>query len=166
MIQIIKNVLNKEQCDSIIKSSESLPPTRWHTIQQNNNRPNTIKCYIKPHITEILKQLPLDIDDTTAVEVVKYQTGSCNDPHMDIEGTHSLALGKHIIAEWKQTAIILLNDNYQGGELYFPKVNHKFDNSSIGDLIIFPAGKDSFDYSHEVTEVTSGTRYTLVFRFI
>ena len=53
--------------------------------------------------------------------------------------------------------IILLNDNYTGGELYFFK-DHKLD-INPGDVIIYPG---NFLFPHEVKKVLSGSRYTLV----
>ena len=51
--------------------------------------------------------------------------------------------------------VLYLNDDYEGGEIYYPNRNI-FYKPNAGDLIIHSAFKD---YSHGVKEVTSGTRY-------
>ncbi len=162
MLQIVNNILSKQQCEEIINISKHVD--KWFVIEQGMVKTETIKCYIKPKIEHILKNIPFNLEESTCVELLKYDTGSCSKLHMDTEGTHVLGIGNFIVTEWKQTAIINLNDNFSGGVLSFPKLGKTF--NSIGDMIIFPAGKNSYDYEHEVSEVTSGIRYTLVFRFI
>lgn len=51
-----------------------------------------------------------------------------------------------------------LNDDYEGGELYFDKLNLKI-KPKAGDLYLFPS---SYVYSHAAMPVTSGTKYSLV----
>lgn len=51
-----------------------------------------------------------------------------------------------------------LNDDYDGGELYFDKFNLKI-KPKAGDLYLFPS---SFIYSHAAMPVTEGTKYSIV----
>jgi hypothetical protein len=51
-----------------------------------------------------------------------------------------------------------LNDDYEGGELYFDKFDIKI-KPKAGDLYLFPS---SFIYSHAAMPVTSGTKYSIV----
>lgn len=51
-----------------------------------------------------------------------------------------------------------INDDYDGGELYFDKFNLKI-KPKAGDLYLFPS---SFIYSHAAMPVTSGTKYSIV----
>lgn len=51
-----------------------------------------------------------------------------------------------------------INDDYEGGELYFDKFNLKI-KPEAGDLYLFPS---SFIYSHAALPVTSGTKYSIV----
>ena len=51
-----------------------------------------------------------------------------------------------------------LNDDYEGGELYFPKFNLKI-KPEAGDLYLFPS---SFIYSHVAMPVKNGTKYSVV----
>lgn len=51
-----------------------------------------------------------------------------------------------------------LNDDYEGGELYFDKLNLKI-KPKAGDLYLFPS---SYIYSHSAMPVTSGTKYSIV----
>lgn len=51
-----------------------------------------------------------------------------------------------------------LNDNYEGGELFFPKFNLTV-KPEAGDLYLFPS---NFIYSHQALPVKSGTKYSIV----
>lgn len=51
-----------------------------------------------------------------------------------------------------------INDDYEGGELYFDKFNLKI-KPKAGDLYLFPS---SYIYSHSAMPVTSGTKYSIV----
>ena len=60
---------------------------------------------------------------------------------------------------WRLLSMILyLNDDYQGGELIFPrqKIEYK---PKAGDLVMFPSG---FGYPHGTAPVTSGIKYCIV----
>jgi hypothetical protein len=51
-----------------------------------------------------------------------------------------------------------INDDYEGGELFFDKFNLKI-KPKAGDLYLFPS---SYIYSHAAMPVTSGTKYSIV----
>jgi predicted 2-oxoglutarate/Fe(II)-dependent dioxygenase YbiX len=50
------------------------------------------------------------------------------------------------------------NDDYEGGELFFPKLNLSI-KPKAGDLYIFPS---TFLFSHRAMPVHSGTKYSIV----
>jgi len=51
-----------------------------------------------------------------------------------------------------------INDDYEGGELFFDKINLKI-KPKAGDLYLFPS---SYIYSHAAMPVTDGTKYSIV----
>ena len=53
--------------------------------------------------------------------------------------------------------LVYLNDNYEGGEIYFPKYNLSF-KPKPGDLLCFP---DNPNFIHGVRPIIKGTRFTL-----
>jgi len=56
--------------------------------------------------------------------------------------------------------IFLVNDNYEGGELYFKLINETIKIPvKQGSLVIWPSG---FQYPHGVLPVTKGERYAVV----
>lgn len=58
----------------------------------------------------------------------------------------------------KYVGILYLNDNYGGGELYFPDHGIEFKPTSLS-YYVFPGGIENI---HGVKEITEGTRYTMV----
>lgn len=55
------------------------------------------------------------------------------------------------------SSILYLNDNYQGGELYFEELDLLI-KPTANQLVFFPSGSE---FRHEVKPVLSGDRYTL-----
>jgi predicted 2-oxoglutarate/Fe(II)-dependent dioxygenase YbiX len=81
-------------------------------------------------------------------QALKYRTGEEYKPHYD-GGTES---GRAI------SAVIYLNDDYEGGHIEFPNFKIKL-KPQKGMLILFPS---NFAYRHIAHPVTSGTKYSLV----
>lgn len=54
--------------------------------------------------------------------------------------------------------VYYMNDNYEGGEIIFPRFNISY-KPKANEMIVFPS---TYVYNHSVNEVTSGTRYAVV----
>ncbi len=88
------------------------------------------------------------------ISLVRWLPGDYQEPHADGEeaGGHV-----HPFSWRKYAALIYLNGDFEGGNLYFP--NKKIRVKPLPkSLVIFPG---TMEYMHEVEEITSGTRYTL-----
>jgi hypothetical protein len=164
MINVSRKVLTPEQCSKIIKRG------KWLSVLLSilDRKDKGIKrTFVHPIIKNILKTIePYFPEGRYSAELVRYDTGITNSEHVDFKGDFLDGFLSKKTVEWKYTGIILLNTEYEGGALYFPKQRKAFGKESLGTLITFPAGIQDFKYSHGVTTITSGTRYTLVLRFI
>ena len=80
-----------------------------------------------------------------------WQPGQCGSPHID-------AIEKEPFIEY--STVIYLNDEYEGGEIYFPKQALSLKAKKYS-AIFFP-GND-YQYIHGVKEITSGSRYTALY---
>jgi predicted 2-oxoglutarate/Fe(II)-dependent dioxygenase YbiX len=82
--------------------------------------------------------------------IKKYNPGSDMGAHVDSEDpsdiTHPIISG-----------VIYLNDDYEGGELYFPEQNIKL-KPSAGSMVIFPSFRP---YFHHPMKVISGNKYMI-----
>lgn len=57
------------------------------------------------------------------------------------------------------SAIVYLNDDYTGGDTYFPRQNFSTEGTEVGKMVLWPG---QVTHGHEGREVTSGTKYALV----
>lgn len=98
---------------------------------------------------------------------IVHPTGTYIDPHTDIldidepdyeNDTYESQIEKFPYL-WSGHLSVLgyLNDDYEGGELYFPQHDYVI-RPKKNMLILFPGNTH---YVHGVSEVTSGTRYTI-----
>jgi Rps23 Pro-64 3,4-dihydroxylase Tpa1-like proline 4-hydroxylase len=83
-----------------------------------------------------------------AFNFIKYGPGQHFDVHSDHGYSYICTL----------SSVGYLNDDYEGGELFFDKLNLKI-KPKAGDLYLFPS---SYIYSHAAMPVTSGTKYSIV----
>ena len=85
----------------------------------------------------------------------KWDVGGFASPHSDnsdFDGNPtSFQINKYV-------GILYLNENYEGGNLYFPDHNIDFKPPAYS-FITFPGGIENV---HGVSEITKGTRYTMV----
>jgi 2-oxoglutarate-Fe(II)-dependent oxygenase superfamily protein len=97
----------------------------------------------------------LNITHDSGFEMLRYHEGERFGIHTDAilgggEGLRQLS------------ALLYLNDDYEGGETYFPRQSLKF-KAKAGDLLLFPS---TFCYPHESLPVTKGTKYAIVTWFM
>lgn len=81
------------------------------------------------------------------INIKKWNVGQSMGPHFDgQDGSYSLAF----------TMVSYLNDDYEGGEIYFPNHNISI-KPKAGSVVIFPSRSE---FIHQVNTIESGTRYT------
>lgn len=85
--------------------------------------------------------------------LVKWEVGDIQHPHADGENKNE----KHPFFWRNFGCVYYLNDDYEGGEIYFPNQNIKL-KPKPNTLVFFPG---TLEYLHGVTPITNGVRYTL-----
>lgn len=93
--------------------------------------------------------------------ILAHPIGSFMYPHVDIVG-YIQKEDEDVpdyLSKWSGhlSSVIYLNDDYEGGELYFKDLDI-YIKPEAGDYITFPGNRH---YQHGVTEVTGAVRYTL-----
>lgn len=106
---------------------------------------NTLKqalniCFKNYAFENNLDSSSLKISDRIAIN--KYDTLSFMGPHQD--GTQD---------GLKFSAVLYLNEDYEGGEIFFPELDIKI-KPKMGSLVIFPS-----THIHSSLEIKSGTKY-------
>jgi predicted 2-oxoglutarate/Fe(II)-dependent dioxygenase YbiX len=107
-------------------------------------------CYdaMQPAIQDYCSKHGVVMNYMEAMNLIKYGPGQ----HFKVHSDH----GYSYIAT--VSLVGYLNDDYEGGELYFDKLDLPI-KAKKGDLYIFPS---SFIYSHAAMPVRSGKKYSLV----
>lgn len=93
----------------------------------------------------------LNMQYMEAINFVRYGEGQ----HFAIHADHGFSYICTV------SSVAYLNDNYDGGELWFPYLDLKW-KPSEGDMVFFPS---TYIYSHASLPVTSGVKYSAVTMF-
>ena len=176
-IHRVDNAVSEDNCTLIIKYMDLTCKEKAKTLVGNkilenknhrdvynyglNPNNNEDKPYIKIILDVMQKELikymnifsflkEVRVQD---MQLLKYEVGHFYKSHIDSFYTVNRQL----------SFIINLNDTYEGGNIIFkhPTGRHtqKIFDLKKGDLLIFPS---NFMYPHEVSQVTKGTRYSIV----
>ena len=161
-IIIIHNFFNEEDNNVTLKELANSPDEPW--IRGNNFAPT---CYyakaapsnffndpVSDNVTEI-NRLAIDISDKLLNDDLEYTqfgiiTRNFKDGyflHWDQENDSSIKYG----------IVYYFNDNYDGGEIFYPKLNIQY-KPKARDLIIHPG---TLEYMHGVRDVSNGVRYSM-----
>ena len=90
----------------------------------------------------------VQIKEDTGYMLLRYKTGDYVKNHVDTSSDQHRTL----------SCSLILNDDYEGGEISFLDGKVK-PNLKKGDLLIFPS---SFTYPHQVLPIVSGIRYSII----
>jgi hypothetical protein len=111
--------------------------------------------YLKSVELKIKKEFQLSSDIyPDYLGIVKWETGDYQHSHADGE----LPDNKQHPYHWRDFGCVLyLNDDYEGGEIYFPNQNIEI-KPKPNTLVFFPG---TMEFLHGVKPITNGIRYTL-----
>lgn len=111
-----------------------------------------IRKRIKNKIVEIRGLgVPLYAD---TLQLVRWVPGTSQAPHADSENEDG---SEHPYAWRDYASVTYLNDDYEGGAIYFPQHDMEV-NPAPRTMVTFPG---TTEYMHGVREITSGVRYTI-----
>ena len=150
----IKKFISDEECFNILNVAFSSIPEKilgndqWsEKLYKTDDLVFTLEILnkIKNKIIEIYK---INVKNSHDIPfVTRWSSGDSMSMHVDDLGTPQ----NHI------SAVIYLNENYDGGEIFFPTHNLKI-KPGTGDLVVFPG---NLNYPHQVEKIINGDRYTL-----
>ena len=162
----IVDFLSDEDCESLISYYKKSPkPKRKYDFWKERVVPCTLVTSIK--IRRLVEEIQYRIIGNTCrsydeeylypdfSNLVYWGSGMELKPHIDNMHIND-PLRKHDTPHRDYSAVICLNDGYEGGHTIFPEQDVEYTGKK-GRLIIFPSGGS---HPHGVTEVTSGERYT------
>lgn len=183
-INLYKNIIPKEECINIInvlenKLSSNKNTFSWRQAQINDKENNvdsrncfdfkykrehlgklmpydkelfdihkTVEDHLDTALSHYQKMWNLSINYKEAFNFVKYGQNQ----YFKIHGDH----GPYYTCT--VSAVIYLNDDYEGGEIDFVRQELKI-KPSVGDIILFPS---NYVYEHSSCEVMGGSKYSVV----
>jgi len=106
---------------------------------------------LKECLNDYERRYNIKMDFMEAINYVKYGENQHFNVHSDHGFSYTCTL----------SSIMYLNDDYEGGELWFPYFSFKF-RPECGDVLFFPS---AFIYAHASMKVTSGVKYSAVTMF-
>jgi len=136
-IQEVRHFLTKQECQKIRELSQSrLTKSRVYT-SQNDIEDNSVRiseqCWLKdlddPLLADISRRVATltgtDIQSQEELQVVKYGEGGFYKPHYDAcnKATDDCSRLNKGLGPRHITVIMYLNDDFQGGETYFPNID-------------------------------------------
>lgn len=110
---------------------------------------------------EIYQKLKFCIDDYAkywGINVIYYEAFNFvkyegEGKHFNIHADHGPAYNTTV------SAVIYINDDYEGGEIRFPRLDNYTLTPKVGDIAIFPS---NYIYEHASLPMKSGTKYCVV----
>lgn len=97
---------------------------------------------------DYMSMFDVSFSDHDSYQILKYQKGQKFLNHID----------DHTKYHRRISSIYYLNDNYEGGEINFPRFNISY-KPEANTMLLFPS---AYVYNHYISEVTEGTRYSVV----
>ena len=185
MIQSRENFMTEEELKFLSESAKSID--EWDKTETHYNENGTViydssywdnRVASRPLLDKknpkisiviegLVKRLKKEVDEffnvdalPTSPAIVRWMPGYRQEPHADKELHTGPDAGKPNDFPWYDLAgLFYLNDDYEGGELYFPNQGIQF-KPKPGAAYFFPG---DMNYVHGVTEITSGIRYVIPF---
>jgi hypothetical protein len=173
-IHRIKNFLNHKEIAKIVEFANAQPEIGGKTISSRailQFRPDTeITSLVQSYQLNVEKIISrtygIDVTDMSGTTVRKWFKGEFQAPHSDCEAQFKWNYDTWDISNINNfssifieyAALTYLNDDYVGGEIYFP--DHDLEiKPEPGELIFFPG---THFYIHGVREIISGYRYAMM----
>jgi predicted 2-oxoglutarate/Fe(II)-dependent dioxygenase YbiX len=93
--------------------------------------------------------LDCHIDNDYGYSLLRYHTGCFYKSHVDSAANAPRAV----------SCSFVLNDDYEGGEIQFPRLDGYVHKPKVGDIAIFPS---NYIYEHASLQIKSGIKYCVV----
>ena len=174
-IQRFEKVLSKRDCTKLIKEYKTFEQARTHHGDiEFDKKIRKAENAVYTEESDTLKKVRQIIAEKTGtkveqqeepISIIKYEVGGEYKPHPDYyDSLEAIRKNPEKGNRWK-TAILYLNDDYEGGETHFPNWDVKV-KGKAGELVTWTnINKDrspNTDTLHAGLPVTSGTKYIVV----
>ena len=155
-MEIFKNILTNDFCDTLIEKIQN------ECVLSESHKRGWYVWLIWGQISNY--PLPKEKWNEEIYNMVTNELSKCNFPENKImwlqmtEYKNGRWLRRHVDGAGNKTSIILLSNNFIGGDTY---INDRIVSLEKGNGVVFNGGHQY----HEIKPVTEGTRYALNFWF-
>lgn len=174
MISINPNFLTSEEINIILNYVKNESQNHWSIDENNQSRVLNLNYHksLEPKdklIFEMIIKIRIRIEQhitqtcglavpiyAECASVIRWPEGYGQEPHADSE-QNDPEDGEHQYPHRFYAAVCYLNDDYEGGDLYFPQHGLEL-KPAPGVMIHFPGTRE---YLHGVHPVTNGVRYAI-----
>ena len=185
-LNIYENAISKEKCNSYINTLESKlngqTKYSWkeatvtnstkpiksardcsdfkykHTDLGPINHENVELIEMHQDLYNIVKSCVDDYANYWGINVIYYEAFNfvkynCPGQQFKIHADHGPAYNTTV------SVVVYLNEDYEGGELYFPRLDKLVYKPKVGDIAIFPS---NYIYEHASRDMIEGIKYSVV----
>lgn len=163
-IKIVDNFIEENDAKVLISEIQNASETNPYPEYYKNRNGGTAFPY-NNRVMDILKKyakkanlVQEDFFQTGKKVIITKAFGSGWNSESSAGAPHIDAVDLEPFIEY--SCVIYLNDDYEGGEIYFPQKNFSYKPVKYS-AVFFPGNK--YEYEHGVTKTTSGQRYTALF---
>jgi len=148
-VKWIKAWVRKDELDDKLRKNDIHPFEEDTELQKL-----LVKHYIAAFAEYAKKYQFAVVNQLEPFQIARYEVGGHYTVHADAMGTKG---GDRIVS-----SVLYLNDNYEGGELYFPQFDVSY-KPTAGSLVLFPS---YYTYEHCAKPVKKGTKYCVLSWYI
>lgn len=149
---IIKDLLTKNECDQIISYAQNKLTDSEVISGKNLDVRNSKQCWIKkdsPLVNNLFKKISqmfnIPIENAEDLQVVRYLPGEYFKEHHDGCCDNNNKCKEFINKSGQRilTVLIYLNNEFEEGYTYFPKLNMKLKTEPGNAIVFFPTASNS-----------------------
>lgn len=167
-IHQISNAVSPEICDQIVEFASAIPTESWSTESTSSTYvifSDDLKLRSRAiwnKINDIATETAVKVNETfnvvvakPRIAITKMSVGAFQSPHPDKRIDTWVYMDEYP-QDNDLTAVVYYNDNFSGGELFFPQHDVKIA-PRRGMVVTYPGDNE---HLHGVRQITGGTRYT------
>jgi predicted 2-oxoglutarate/Fe(II)-dependent dioxygenase YbiX len=132
-----------------------MSPAHWQYLEPQYTEVKSCyedtENYIKTSLVHYQSMFNISMEYMEAINFIRYSPGQ----HFQIHTDHGFSYSCTV------SSIAYLNDDYEGGELWFPYLDLTY-KPVAGDILLFPS---TYIYAHAALKVHSGIKYAAVTMF-
>lgn len=140
------------------KQVERRDPGRVTQVVDSSKRQGVLDDLFRRAMAEVVTRRYGAPDFFEPPYILRYKVGGKYSEHADSEAFDVESRRFHRVADRDVSLLLYLNDDYEGGELTFTRLNYTY-RPQAGDLVLFPSNNV---FLHRAEQVTRGTKYAVV----